>query len=84
MSYYYFVEEYGEDDVFPINPTWAKVDTHLAEECAEDYHYNHDGWEASWPLTICIRTEENGPVVGRFEVDRETVPSFVATQKAQP
>lgn len=26
----------------------------LAEECAADYHRNHDGWEAEFPIEIYI------------------------------
>lgn len=53
---------------------WAWV----AEECAEDYWHNHDGWECSWPATIHLRETEEGPIVATFEVHMEAVPSFTA------
>lgn len=52
----------------------------LAEECAEDYHSHHDGWESSWPLDFFIFDLE-GKLLGTVEVERETVPNFVGTLK---
>lgn len=48
----------------------------MAEDAAEDFHSNHDGWETSWPLTFVIK--QDGQVLGTFEVDRDTVPEFNA------
>lgn len=53
----------------------------LAVDAAEDYHSNHDGWEATWPLEIVLYESENGVAVARFEVERETVPQFHAWEK---
>ena len=53
----------------------------IAEECAEDYYYNHDGWEASWPSDMYLRETEDGPVVVTFSVDMEATPSFSAYEK---
>ena len=43
----------------------------VAEQAADDYHSNHDGWEASWPQIICV--EQDGET-GTFSVDRDNVP----------
>ncbi len=48
----------------------------IADELAEDYNDNHDGWEASWPLEL--RIYGDGQEVARFEVEKEMVPSFSA------
>ena len=48
----------------------------IAEECADDYHSNHDGYESSWPLRFFIRESEEGPIIAMFDVDREVVPQF--------
>lgn len=49
----------------------------LAEHCAEDYHSNHDSWEASWPLNISLYLSETGSEpVAVFEVEREARPVF--------
>ena len=51
-----------------------------AEFAAEDYHSNHDGWEAEWPLTFAMY-DPNDQLIGRYLVQREAVPEFVATVK---
>ena len=50
----------------------------IANECADDYHNNHDGWESTWPLRFFLRETEDGPIVAVFDVDREVVPQFSA------
>lgn len=52
----------------------------MAESCADDYHSNHDGWEASWPLEF--RLYEDGAEVAHVTVDCEHRPSFQAHQQA--
>lgn len=56
----------------------------LAEEAADDYHSNHDGWEASWPITFALAATEDGPEVARFEIERETRPEFHACRVPLP
>lgn len=46
----------------------------MAEACAEDYHSNHDGWEASWPVEL--RLYEDGTEVARLIVECEHQPAF--------
>jgi hypothetical protein len=55
----------------------------IAEECAEDYHSNHDGWECSCPIDFYIYGLD-GVLLGVCEVERETVPNFVASVKDKP
>lgn len=52
----------------------------LAEKCAADYHRNHDGWESKWPLRFFLREEQSGPVIAVFDVQREEVPEFNASE----
>lgn len=47
--------------------------------CAEDFHWNHDGWECTWPREFSLYESEDGPVVVTLEVDREAVPMFTAS-----
>lgn len=54
----------------------------IADELAEDYNDNHDGWEASWPLEL--RIYKDGVEVARFEVEKEMVPSFSAWERDTP
>lgn len=48
----------------------------IADELAEDYNDNHDGWEAAWPLELRIYSDNKE--VARFSVEKEMVPSFSA------
>lgn len=54
----------------------------IVETCAEDWHVNHDGWEAHWPRKFTLYADKEGPALATFEVDREHVPSFSATWTA--
>lgn len=76
MIYQYQVEG-GE--LYDIETGWAK-DT-AAELAAEDYHSNHDGWEAAWPLDITI-FDDGDPESGvTYTVYREAEPIFSAYKK---
>ena len=52
---------------------------YLAQNAAEDYHSNHDGWEASWPLEITLFREDE-TTIGVFDVDRDVEPVFIARE----
>lgn len=71
---------YRHDFEIQANVDMARAEDTLladvAEECAEDFHSNHDGWEATWPLTLRLYASEDGREVGRFEIDREAQPVF--------
>lgn len=54
-----------------------------ANHCAEDFHSNHDGWEAVWPLDITLYESEDGPSIAKFEVDREAEPVFYVRRKVK-
>lgn len=78
MKYKYAVE-YALDDFYNIESNWNENQgEYLAEDCAEDYHSNHDGWEAYWPLTITLAREDE-TIIGTFSVEREHKPEFFAT-----
>ncbi|MDI6637075.1 hypothetical protein [Pantoea dispersa] len=51
----------------------------IAQEAAEDFYENHDGWEAAWPREIEIFAD--GLSLGIFEVEREFTPVFSAVIK---
>lgn len=51
----------------------------LAQEAAEDYWENHDGWESHWPLNIELFADGNS--VGMFEVVMEMEPTFSASKQ---
>lgn len=54
-----------------------KLDTEMmANQCAQDYFDNHDGWESSWPLDLFLYETEDGPSVAKLSVEMEAEPVF--------
>jgi len=90
MKYIYEVEdgaapEYWEvEDEYEQVSDWEMTDRncayHLANEAAEHYHSNCDGWESDWPLTFHIYSVEEKKHIGSFHIEREAEPSFYATE----
>lgn len=74
----FWVPEDGEteDDAVELHSLYADDLGWAAEEAAEWYHDNCDGWEASWPKTFRL---SNGKECAEFVVDREYTPTFVAS-----
>lgn len=65
-----------------LEPAWLDI---AATECADEYHSNHDGWEDYWdagiPFTLWRLLENGEPErLGRFVIERETVPQFYTTK----
>lgn len=52
----------------------------LMQEAAADFHYNRDGWDADWPITFAMYEGDNGPEIARYEIERESRPSFSVTR----
>jgi hypothetical protein len=47
----------------------------LAQEAAEDFHRNHDGWDHhNWPVEIDLYDGDKH--IGRFSIDRDVAPVF--------
>ncbi len=73
----YFVKSDGEtvEDAKELRSSSASSDVvSFAEEVAEFYHDNCDGWESSWPIMLTIiddRGEEHD-----VSVDRDFDPTF--------
>lgn len=59
----------------------ADADEHenIAEQCAEHWHNDCDGFEGEWPRVFILFADGAGPSFARFEVGRETVPQFHAS-----
>ncbi len=88
MIVYYSAREDGHRFMLDLDgsytlmePDDASIDelADVAQFCAEDWHSNHDGWEAQWPRTFALYASKEGPALAHFEVDCEMVPSFSAT-----
>lgn len=65
------------DPKFPIGKFYSIQD--FAEDVAEEYHNNRDGWEAIWPVTIAIILDNSE--VQYFIVERDYDPIFRAYRK---
>lgn len=71
-----FKDGYNFEVAFGIKEPFDQSDIeHIAEEAAEDYHQNRDGWDCSWPITFTVATED-GKEIGDVQVERESVPHF--------
>jgi hypothetical protein len=77
MKYGYKIPRFGDDIIGNVGATGDPCGEMLAQVAAEDFHSHHDGWECSWPLDFVI-LREDGSEVGRYIVERETVPEFFA------
>ena len=78
MKVHYSVEKVCSESLYEAEVTGGDIDWLTAQECAEDYYHNHDGWESSWPQLVYLRESEDGPIVAAFNVDMEAVPQFYA------
>ena len=81
MKIYYDVE--GIATGLWCEHDYRDLGAHEAELCADDFHWQHNGYECTWPLTFALRAEDGGPIVARFEVDRETVAEFNACEVSE-
>lgn len=76
--YEYSVEPHDERYAFeskftPDSKHW------LAEDAAEDFFHNHDGWECKWPMVFNVYDDDKH--LGRYSVDVEHQPHFSATRQ---
>ena len=77
MKYYLPGFSEGPEDAIELNKTFIGTLEWVATKAAEDHHFNHGGWEHTWPL-IFVLIKDNGEECGRFSVDRECIPQFQA------
>lgn len=65
---------------FEVETNWdSDMPEYIAEDAADDYHSNHDGWEGSWPLNLYVFTPFGEPL-GAFKIERESQPVFSASE----
>ena len=80
---YYTVEDFndGIEDAFAMKGDFYLEDKWelemAAQDCAQNFWTNHDGWECSWPLNFTIYTPD-GKILGTFEIEQEYDPVFSA------
>jgi len=79
MKYEYILPEHGEEyptDALEFTASHVSHE-YIAEDAAEWFHHNNDGWDYDWPVVIEIF--KNAKSLGKFDVERESVPQFNAT-----
>ncbi len=79
-KYFYSIDNAA--DCYEIESIWdiEEDGEYLAEDAAENYHSEHDGWEDTWPIKINLHKEDEGDVVATYGVDLEHTPTFSATK----
>lgn len=79
--YEYSVEPY--DDRYSFESKFTADSKHwLAEDAAEEFFHEHDGWESKWPLVFNVYDDDRH--LGRYSVDVEHQPHFSATRMEAP
>ena len=69
--------DYSEtiDDAYEFEVNFSDDLEFSAEEYAEYYHDNRDGWEDSWPILFSVGSLD-GKFLGNVSVDREHRAAF--------
>lgn len=82
MSAIYYKTALDETSVYecPNSEDWD-IDPYAAAGCADDYHSNHDGWEATWPLNLYLAETEAATTWTTFIIDREYTATFYARKQ---
>jgi hypothetical protein len=78
MQIKYIIEDNGQtiDDAFEFETNWTENNLEeLAEATADNYYSEHEGWDASWPLTFQLFTTKKN--LGRFKIQLEFDPLFL-------
>lgn len=93
-TFYYFVDRWLCEDqhtiekhnchqisFYSIHNEWNYED--LLEQCADDFHSNHDGWDyRDWPNNSMIfhLFDRDMTYVGKFDVYLEFTPTFFVSR----
>ncbi|MBF0675557.1 hypothetical protein [Pseudomonas sp.] len=81
-KYLYAPHDWPFEEAYEIECRWDHEEDGewIAEEAAADYHSEHDGWEARWPLKLMLWLPD-GTEIGAFTVEREYEPVFSASKE---
>lgn len=76
----YYTPAHGQspEDAYKLPAQWCDDPSDAAEEAADDYHRNHDGWECTWPVLFVIVMPDGSE--HRFSVQRDVEPVFTASK----
>lgn len=77
----YYIPDYsqGPQDAVELPKNYIGYSWRAMAEVAAEHYHNKGGWEAEWPITFVLLNEKDEEK-GRFEVDRESVPVFHASE----
>lgn len=79
----FFIRDHGETEEdareVPLSQTDTPILLDEVAEIAAQYHHDHEcGWGSSWPLGFSIVSDDG--TIQDFEVGREEIPAFHATE----
>ena len=83
LTIFYKIPENCPDSFYEIKTGWS-ADIYLgyiADDCAEDYFENQEGYEDQWPIVFELYKEkegECGELLGKYEIALEQRPTFYA------
>jgi len=81
-EYQYSVDKNDIEDLITFRSTWSVCNVDfIAEEAAQDYWDNCDGWEASWPIKFYIFKERE--LIGSRIIGIEVEPKFVIKRRVE-
>lgn len=79
-KYLYRVLDHCSESTYTVESyNGSKDGTWIAKDAAENYHFQHDGWESRWPLTFQILDYDEHDI-GKYNVDRDVAPVFYAAE----
>ena len=69
------------DESFELRSDWnSENHEYVAQDAAQDYYENHDGFESDWPIEIDVFDRDhnhNWVKIGTHSIDVVTEPNFV-------
>jgi len=64
-----------------VDITRPREQIDIAEQCAEHYWSNGQGYECTWPLVIRLYSSEDGDALADVEVYMDLQPTFSGVRK---
>lgn len=83
MRLKYYIPECDQKPEDAVRSDHAYLDDELgyaAEDAAADFFWRRDGWNAPWPLVFILIDTSTDREVGRFEVEANYNPIFIASE----
>lgn len=78
-KYKYSLSKHRHKYMYEFTSENPEVGCDLADEAAANYHFQHGGYEAVWPIELRLYNEHD-KALGTFLIQREVEPVFVSEQ----